>query len=182
MQDLSLHILDIAENAWSAEADLIEISLEEDTERDNLRLEIRDDGQGMDPKTLARVRDPFFTTRTTRKVGLGLPLLEAAATRAGGDFRIESHVGKGTRVEASFRLGHIDLQPLGDIAQTLATLIMGHPEVDVRYSHTCDGRTFSLDTREIRSRLNGTPIQSPRVIRFILETVREGIQKIRRTS
>lgn len=182
MEDLSLHILDIAENALTAGAGAIDIVVEEDSVKDLLRLRISDDGRGMSPENLARVQDPFFTTRTTRRVGLGLPLLEAAARRAGGRLSIASDSGSGTRVEATFQLSHIDLQPLGDIGQTLAALVLGRPEVEIRYTHDVDGRNFVFDTRDVRARLNGTPIHSPRVIRILQDSIREGIQQIRRTT
>ncbi len=150
MEDLSLHILDIVENSIGAKASRVEIKVDEDTKKDLLVIEIEDNGLGMDEETIKKVLDPFFTTRTTRKVGLGLPLLGQAARESGGDIEIESKVGRGTRVRASFGYSHIDRKPLGDIGTTLTTLIAGNPEVDFVYEHKKDESEYRLDTREIR--------------------------------
>jgi signal transduction histidine kinase len=151
VEDLSLHILDIVENSIRAKASRIEIRVVEDTVKDLLTIEIKDNGQGIDEKTIKKVLDPFFTTRTTRKVGLGLPLLSQAARESGGDIEIESKVGRGTRVKATFGYSHIDRKPLGNMEVTLKTLITGNPEVDFIYEHKKDESEFRLDTREIRA-------------------------------
>jgi hypothetical protein len=182
MRDLSLHILDIAENSIAAQAERIEIRLEENRGEDRLVLEISDDGKGMDREMRERALHPFVTSRTTRKVGLGLPLLAAAAEAAGGSLTLESEVGKGTTVRASFQLGHIDLKPLGDIAQTLVTLIMGYPGIDILYSHKVDGDEYTLDTRMIRAELDGIPIHSPGVIKLIRKNIEDGIDQLRRKN
>ncbi len=180
MQDLSLHILDIAENSVAAQARTITISVTENKEDDLLSLEIADDGRGMDPETLNRALDPFFTTRKTRRFGLGLSLLAEAAKAANGDFSIASEPGKGTRVKATFQASNIDAKPLGDIPQTLLTLILGHPEIDILYTHRVDGREYVLDTREIKSRLDGIPLNSPEVLRLIKKDIHEGLDQLRR--
>lgn len=138
MQDLSLHILDILENSIAASASRIEIELEEDTGRDVLCLEIRDNGRGMDAETRKRALDPFFTTKTTRRVGLGLPLLAQAARESGGTLEIASQPGQGTRVRAVFQLSHPDRKPLGDIAETLRTILSGRPELDLQFRYKKD--------------------------------------------
>ena len=153
MEDLSLHVLDIAENSIRAKASRIEIKVVEDIKRDVLMIEIKDNGQGMDEKSIKRVIDPFFTTRTTRKVGLGLPLLSQAARESGGDFEIESKVGRGTRVKATFGYSHIDRKPLGNMEATLTTLIAGNPDIDFIYKHKKDDLEYRLDTKEIRARI-----------------------------
>lgn len=153
MEDLSLHVLDIAENSIGAKASRIEIKVVEDIGRDLLMIEIEDNGQGMDEESIKRVLDPFFTTRTTRKVGLGLPLLSQAARESGGDFEIESKVGRGTRVKATFGYSHIDRKPLGNMEATLTTLIAGNPNIDFIYKHKKDGLEYRLDTKEIRARI-----------------------------
>ena len=130
MEDLSLHILDIVENSIGAKASRVKIKVDEDTQKDLLMIEIEDNGRGMDGETVKKVLDPFFTTRTTRRVGLGLPLLDQATRESGGDIEIESKVGRGTRVRASFGYSHIDRKPMGDIGATLTILIAGNPEVD----------------------------------------------------
>ena len=148
MEDLSLHILDIAENSIAAEAKRIEIRIEEDQERDLLTVEIKDDGKGMDEQMLKKALDPFFTTRTTRRVGLGLPLLAQASRESGGSLEIDSAPGQGTSVKAAFQYSHPDRQPIGDINETIKTLLIGHPEIDLLFEHVKDGTTYHFDTRE----------------------------------
>lgn len=149
MEDLSLHILDIVENSISASAGLIEIRINEDTANDLLTIEIIDDGRGMDAETLRRATDPFFTTRTTRRVGLGLSFLAQAAKESDGTFDIRSKPGEGTTVKATFRMSHPDCKPMGDIAQTIKTLVMGHPGTDFLYEHKKGDSTYRFDTREV---------------------------------
>ena len=159
MEDLSLHVLDIAENSIGAKASRIEIKVVEDIGRDLLMIEIEDNGQGMDEESIKRVLDPFFTTRTTRKVGLGLPLLSQAARESGGDFEIESKVGRGTRVKATFGYSHIDRKPLGNMEMTLKTLIAGNPGIDFIYQHKKDELEYRLDTRKIRAGIKSRAIR-----------------------
>lgn len=168
MEDLSLHILDIVENSVAAEADKIEITILEDEKKDLLSVEISDNGKGMDKKQLKRALDPFYTTKTTRRFGLGLPLLSEAAKAANGDFIITSTVGKGTRVKAEFKYSHIDRKPIGDMAQTIITLVMGNPEIDFIYTHKKNGHKYCFDTRKIKTQLKSAPINSP-----------DGIKKLR---
>jgi signal transduction histidine kinase len=148
MEDLSLHILDIAENSIAAEAKRIEIRIEEDQVKDVLAIEIKDDGNGMDEEMRRKVLDPFFTTRTTRKVGLGLPLLAQASRESEGTLEIDSKPGQGTTVKAALRYHHIDRRPLGNILETIQTLVVGHPEIEFLFEHTKDGSTYRYDTKE----------------------------------
>ena len=152
MEDLSLHILDIVENSVAAAADRIEILIDEDTRNDRLSLEIRDNGRGMDEATRKKALDPFYTTRTTRRVGLGLPLLAQAAREAGGTFELESEPGRGTLVKAVFQLSHPDRKPLGDIAATLQTILSGRPDLDLHFQYIKDAKLVaelgSLDPAE----------------------------------
>jgi len=156
MEDLSLHILDIVENSIRAKASTIEIKVVEDIEKDLLTIEIRDNGQGMDEETVKKALDPFFTTRTTRKVGLGLSLLSQAARESGGNIEIESQAGGGTRVKATFGYSHIDRKPVGNMEATLTTLIVGNPEVDFIYEHKKGELEYRLDTKEVRARIRET--------------------------
>jgi signal transduction histidine kinase len=149
MEDLSLHILDVAENSISSSAKRIEIRINEDPKKDVLTIEIKDDGKGMDEQTLQKALDPFFTTRTTRRVGLGLPLLAQAARETDGKIELDSNPGRGTTVKAMFRYGHPDRKPIGDIYETIRTLVMSHPEIDFLYEHTKNGSLYRFDTREI---------------------------------
>jgi signal transduction histidine kinase len=148
MEDLSLHILDIAENSISASAKRIEIRISEDRANDLLTVEIKDDGKGMDEQTLQKALDPFFTTRTTRRVGLGLSLLAQAARESDGRIQISSQPGKGTMVKAVFRFSHPDCKPMGDIHETIRSLVAGHPGIDFLYEHKKNGSIYRFDTRE----------------------------------
>ena len=176
MKELSLNILDITENSVKAEATLTEIIIDETS--DSLTLTIRDDGFGMNKETLAGVTDPFYTSRKTRNVGMGIPLLKLAAEQAGGEFKIESRSkdeypdSHGTTVTASFDKTNIDFTPLGDIVSTLTTLIQGHPDTDFRFIHTFPGGTAELDTREIKAVLEGVPINTFEVIRWIEDNLK----------
>ena len=149
MEDLSLHILDVVENSVAASATTIEIAIDEDTAADRLSLVIRDDGDGMDEEIRKKALDPFFSTRTTRRVGLGLPLLAQAARESGGGLELESAPGEGTTVRARFRLSHPDRKPLGDVAASLVAILAGRPHLDVRFDYRKDGETVAgLDSRE----------------------------------
>ena len=146
MEDLSLHILDIVENSIKACAKKIEVKIIENKKKDLLTIEIIDDGEGMDEKTLKDVLDPFFTTSNTRKVGLGLPLLAQSAEESGGNIKIESKPGQGTKVKATFGYSHIDRRPLGDIHESLKVLITANPDINFIYEYQEDGISYHLDT------------------------------------
>ena len=147
MEDLSLHVLDIVENALTAAADRVRILIHEDTETDQLLLEIEDNGRGMDAALRQQVLDPFFSTKTARRVGLGLPLLAQAARESGGALELLSEPGRGTTVRAVFRRSHPDRKPLGDLAETLRTIMCSRPELGLRFDHTRDSEIIAtLDT------------------------------------
>ena len=148
MEDLSLHILDIAENSIAAAARRIEIKIDEDKDKDLLTIEIIDDGKGMDQKALKKALDPFFTTRTTRKVGLGLSFLAQAAKESDGKIELNSKPNGGTTVKATFRLSHPDCKPMGDINETIRILVAGHPGIDFLYEHKKNSSLYCFDTRE----------------------------------
>lgn len=178
MEDLSLHILDVAENGIRAGADLVRITVTEDLTADTLEITIEDNGRGMDAEFLRRVLDPFVTTRTTRKVGLGLSLFQQSAQEAGGDLRIESTPGKGTKVTAFMTHSHIDRKPMGNLAETVITLVEGNPGVDFVYNHRKNGGEYLLDTREIRTELEEIPINNPAVVRFIRDNLIAGLREV----
>jgi hypothetical protein len=163
VEDISLHILDIAENAVRADATTITIIITKDTGHDLLCFEVIDDGRGMDAGTLARVRDPFFTTKG-KKTGLGIPLLSQAAEQAGGRVNVDSTPGRGTKVAACFRWSHVDRPAIGSMSDTVLTLIAGHPDLDVVYEAREGDRVFRLDTREIKNDLEEVPINDPAVL------------------
>lgn len=175
MEDISLHILDIAENAIRADAKRIEITITRDEAGDLLRIEINDDGRGMDRRTLLKVRDPFFTTKD-KKTGLGLPFLSQAAEQAGGEMTIASAPGKGARVTATFQWSNVDRSPLGDMAGTLMTLIAGHPDLDFVYEEREGNRVFRFDTREIKNDLEDVPINTPPALEAIRGMLNENIR------
>lgn len=178
MKELSLHILDLAQNSLSAGAGRIVIEIDEDTRRDRLALSVEDDGRGMDEETVRHAADPFYTTRKTRKVGLGIPLLEAAAERCDGYIDIRSKPNGGTKVTAVFRRSHIDIAPIGDIWDTMSGLVGCNGDIDFIYRHIYNGVKFEMDTREIRRVLGQVPITSPEVVDWIAEYIKEGIENL----
>lgn len=178
MRELSLHILDIVENGITAGARVITIRVEEASAADRLLISVHDDGRGMPPRKVVDIANPFVTTRTTRRVGLGLSLLAAAARRCEGDIHVKAAPGTGTEVTATFRLSHIDRAPLGDMAATLGTLIMGNPPVDFVYIHRLDGREFTLDTRDLKRELEGVDLSSPAVVSHLMELIRRSLKEL----
>jgi len=177
MEDLALHILDIVQNGIEAGATEIEIEIREDLREDLLSIRVRDNGRGMDPKTAAKVTDPFFTTRTTRKVGLGLPLMAAASKATGGGLTIDSKPGKGTAVLATFGRQHIDRAPLGDIEATLMALMAGRPDKHIFFRHQIDGRVFELDSGDFRAA--EIDLASPLGLTILREAIRKGESGLR---
>ena len=149
MEDLSLHILDVVENSIEANASKIEIKIVEKKKKDLLAIEIKDNGRGMNRETINKVLDPFYTTRTTRRVGMGLSLLAQAAKESNGNFEINSKVGVGTEVKATFQYSHIDRKPIGDMKNTLITLMVSHPEINFVYEHQDEEENYILDSNEI---------------------------------
>ena len=173
LPEISLNVLDVAENSIRAEASLVEILVTIDLEENMLKVQIIDDGKGMTKEQMAKVTDPFFTTRTTRKVGLGIPFFKLAAEATGGSFQIESEVGKGTKVTTIFKLDHIDRMPLGDINSTIHTLVVYNPQTDFLYRYTYGQESFELDTRQIKEILGGVPLDAPEVSAYIKEYLDE---------
>ena len=179
MRELALHLLDIAENSVSAHAATIWITVEEDYRTDRLRLSVEDDGAGMDAEMVARVTDPFVTSRTTRKVGLGIPLLKAAAEACNGFFLISSQIGKGTRVEVEFQHSHIDRMPLGNLTSTILTLVVGSPQVHWIFRYRIDGEWFEFDDQPIKEELGDISLSEPFVLIFLREMMDAGITEAR---
>ena len=173
MRELSLNILDIAQNSISAGASLITIEVSEDTKEHLLSLTVSDNGCGMDEETLRNVCDPFFSTRTTRKVGMGIPLFRLAAEQTGGSFEITSEKGVGTSTKAVFHSDSIDFTPLGDITSTVTVLVSMNTDRDFIYRRKVDGEEFVLDTREIKNILEGVPLDNPEVVQWMKEYIDE---------
>lgn len=180
MKELSLNILDIAKNSVTAGAGLVEISV---TEKDSrLTITVKDNGCGMTPEFVARVTDPFTTTRTTRKVGLGIPLLQMEARMAGGDLTIESEVGVGTTLKAWFDAKSIDMPPLGDLKSSIVTLIQGSPDIDFLFTHTVGEEGYTLDTREIREIMGDISLAEPEVLGWLADFLTENESTLRREA
>jgi len=176
MREIALHILDLPENSVRAGAKLVVMRI--GYAEDVLRVEIRDDGRGMDEETLRHAESPFCTTRTTRRVGLGIPLMKQLTEMCDGAFSIVSREGEGTAVAASFRRGHIDLPPMGDLAETMRALLIACPESpDFRLEYDADGSAFLFDTRDIRAALGGVPLNMPEVLQWIGEYLKEGMRE-----
>lgn len=178
MKELSLHILDIVQNSIRAEATEISIRVCENTLQNLLTIRITDNGTGMDQETLNRVIDPFWTSRTTRKVGLGIPLFQAAAERCEGSLKINSEVGKGTEVVVEFQLEHIDRAPLGNMAETMSLIIMTNEQTDFIYSHILNEKEYVLDTKELRKVLGDVPLSNLDVVEWIKSSIKEGLVEI----
>lgn len=178
MRELSLNVMDVAQNSVRAGADLIRITVEESDEKDLLTIVIADNGSGMTEEQVRQVTDPFFTTRTTRKVGLGVPLFKLSAEQTGGSFDIQSKVGSGTATTASYVKSHVDMTPLGDINSTVKILIQCNPDIDFIFIHSTDNGSFTLDTRELREILGDVSLDTPDVLEWIGEFLEENTQNI----
>lgn len=178
MDDICAHITDIAANSISAGAKNIVVSIEKSVENNKLYLKISDDGRGMDKETAAKVIDPFFSTKTGRKVGLGIPLLKGTAETCGGHFSLNSSPGVGTEIEVSFMLDHPDLPPLGKLKDTMLMLVVTNPEVNYSFNIKTDKNNFLFDTVEINKMLDGMPINNPEVIKFLTIYLDENLEFI----
>ncbi len=177
MRDISLHILDIAENSIRANSTLVDISMTVNKASDELVITIGDNGSGMSKEMLESVKSPFITSRTTRKVGLGIPLFTASCEATGGHLDIESEPGVGTKLTAHLGFSHIDRPPLGDIAETIATLTIMNPSIDFAFSAN-SGEAFEYDTRQIKATLGDVPVTHPQVMAFIREYLQEGLKQV----
>ena len=186
MREIALHLLDIAENSIAAGAKTIEITVEEDVQNDRLRVIVQDDGKGMDEQFVVQVGDPFVTSRTTRKVGLGIPLLKAAAEGCRGALAVTSSPGHGTRLVVEFQRSHIDRMPLGDLAGTMLTLIVSSSRIHwlFHYRANISGHTdeaiFTFDNEAIKRELDEIPLTEPVILAFIRKLLQEGVDKVQR--
>ncbi len=178
MRELSLNVLDIAQNSVRAEASLIKIELIESTKTNSLEISVSDNGKGMTPEQLQSVRDPFFTTRTTRKVGMGIPLFKMAAEMTGGSFSIDSTLGVGTKTTALFRTDHLDFTPIGDMCSTVITLITMNLHIDFVYVRQIDERDFTLDTRQLKEILGDVPLNEPSITAWLKDYITENTKQL----
>ena len=181
VEDLSLHILDIIENSIAANATRIELEIEEKIAANLLIIKIKDNGKGMDAETMKKALDPFYTTKKTRSVGLGLSMLAQASQEADGDFKIRSEPGKGTDITAQFVYDHIDRKPLGNMAETIvACLVSLGPETNLRYRHCRETNEFIFDTSEVKKTLSGVAINNAGVISFLKKHLEDGLNAIKK--
>ena len=178
MRELSDNILDIAQNSISAGASLEKIDITVSHTDNAVSLAFIDDGCGMSPEMVAAVTDPFTTTRKTRKVGLGLPLLKMTAQATGGSFFIESEEGKGTSVRVSFGLDHIDRPPMGDLPGSLFTIVLMNPGIDFLFVYDYDGKRFAFDTREVKAAVAPIPIDHPEISAWIKDCLYQEITEL----
>ena len=179
MNDLSLHILDVSENCIQAGAKNIEIKVNEDLKNDLLTIEINDDGKGMSEEMIKQNKDPFITSRKTRKVGLGIPFLIESAKICEGDVNISSVIGKGTKVKAFFKYSHIDRKPIGNIAESLIALILLSEETDIKYVHSKNGKEFEFDTKDLKVKLNLKSLKEASLIIKLKELINQKILELR---
>lgn len=178
MTELSLNVLDVAQNSVKAGAKLVEITVSADTQTDRLVITIKDNGCGMSEEQVTKVIDPFYTTRTTRKVGLGVPFFKLACENTGGSFEIKSTINKGTLVTAIFVMSHIDRMPLGDMTETMYSLVTMNTDIDFVYNYRVNDKEFIMDTREFREVLGGIPLNNPEVSDYIREYLSENKSEV----
>ncbi len=176
MRDISLHLMDIMQNSITAKASKVTIVIEAYSEYDSLLITVSDNGMGMGEELLSQVTNPFVTTRSTRKVGLGISLLRASAERAGGQIEISSKINEGTTLKASFEISNIDRIPLGDISQTIISMIAANPDKDFELLLESSKGNFRVDTAEIKEKLGEVPVNNFEIITWIKEFIDEGIK------
>lgn len=178
MRELALHLMDIAENSVAANASRIEIAVDENTQQDRLEMRVSDNGKGMDAEMIARVTDPFTTSRTTRKVGLGIPLLKAAAEACEGSLEIQSTPGIGTQVFVAFQRSHIDRMPLGDLASTFISLLVSHPETNWSFHYRMDDQVFLFDDAPVKETLAGVSLTEPDILAYLTNLIETGVAEV----
>ncbi len=185
MREIALHLLDVAENSVTANAKNITLTVCEDLQGDRLTVSVVDDGKGMSAEMAASVVDPFVTSRTTRKVGLGIPFFKAAAEACNGSLVINSEIGKGTRLDVEFQHSHIDRMPLGDLSSTMLTLFVAYPEIHWLFDYEMiptNGKSeekFVFDTQPVMAELGDMPLTEPVVLTFIREYIESGVARVR---
>jgi len=178
MNTISMHILDIAQNSIRANATLIEINIHENKVKNYFEIVIKDNGKGMDTELLNHVTDPYTTTRTTRKVGMGIPLLKHSAEQANGYLKIFSEKGVGTSVQATFQYDHFDRPPLGDISGTIVLLVAANPDIDFKYIHHINKKIYEFNTIEVKQILGDLKINNPKIRSMLKEMINENLYDI----
>lgn len=177
MPDIAMHLLDIVYNSIRAFASLITIRIYDSEKENTIEISVEDNGCGMDEETIEKVMDPFFTTRTTRKVGLGVPLFKEGLLATGGSFDIHSKINVGTTIKGNYIKNHWDTPPLGDLPETLVTLIQANEKIDYLFTYTTDSHQFCLDTKEIKDILDGVKINEPEIILWLKDYIKEGLSQ-----
>jgi hypothetical protein len=175
LRELALHLLDIAENSVAAGAKTVQLAVEESAADDRLRLMVQDDGRGMSAEMVAKVTDPFVTSRTTRKVGLGIPFLRAAAEACNGWLKLESQPGHGTRLEAEFQRSHIDRMPLGDLAGTVLSLVIAFPNIHWVFNYRVNSAEFTFDDQPVKQELGDVSLTEPSILAYLRRTLETGV-------
>ncbi len=179
MKDIALHIMDIAQNSVRARATEIGITIEESMSENILSVTITDNGSGMSEEVVKKAVDPFYTSRTTRKVGMGLPLLKMNAEMSGGGLEIFSEPGKGTEVKATFMHDHIDRPPMGDLGGTIALLMTGNPAIDFFFRYSYEEKEWDLSTPDLKDALGETPVNDLKVVKYLKEMINENINELK---
>jgi hypothetical protein len=179
MNDLALHILDIVQNSISAGAALIRIIVSENLIDDLLAIIIEDNGKGMTSEQVSKLADPFFTSRTTRKVGMGIPLFKQSAEQSGGKLNIKSEVGIGTTITATFIYSNIDRPPLGDVANAVIILVTSNPNIRFVFEYSFNHKKYIFDTKEVKEALEDLPINTPGIAKYLEEMVKENMKEAR---
>lgn len=179
MNELSLYLLDIVQNSIKADSKNIIINIIEDTKEDLLSIEVIDDGKGMSEETLKKVTDPFFTSRLTRRVGLGIPIFKELCETCLGSFQIKSQEKKGTRLIGTLKHSNIDRPPMGNIVDTIYTLIINDEKVEILYNHSFNDKKFTLNTKELKQILDGISFKQMDVMIWIKDYIKEGLRFIK---
>ncbi len=182
MNDLSLHVIDIIQNSLKAGASLLKLIIAENLNEDSLLITIEDNGLGMSREQIEKLEDPFFTSRTTRRVGMGIPLFKQSAEQSEGSFEVVSIEGEGTRVTARFRHSHIDRPPLGDIANAFILMVSANPFVEFLFTYRYNTKEYIFDTVEVKEILDGLPVNDPKIIKILTEMIKSNIEELKITG
>lgn len=179
MKELSYHILDIANNSVRGQASELRINIIEDSEANSFVMEINDNGTGIPPEILSSIKDPFTTSRTMRRVGLGIPFLNDTCVSCNGELVIESTIGVGTKVRATMEYNHIDRPPLGNITSTITTLITSEEQINVIYKHSINHQEFEVSTKELKEVLGDVPLSQVEVVLWLKDYIKENLEELK---
>ncbi len=178
MAELCLHIIDVVQNSTAADAENVKIQLKDSQKEDLILIAVTDDGCGMDQQTLENVQNPFYTTKSGKKVGLGIPLLKAGSFDCDGSFHMQSTPGQGTNVSSTFKRSHIDTPPVGDVNDTIFTLIVGTDQCNIEFDYTTDKGAFCISIAEVKDQVGDVPLTHPEIIGFLREYISTNVQQL----